>query len=438
MKRLMKRLGIGAAAVAAVAALVWWFVRPTGPDVNAVPTVTVAMGPFTRTVSAEGVLKPVKTTLVAAPTKARDSLMIAWMLDDGDPVKKGDVVVRFDPGEATQRLADSKADRTAADSKSEKERTLASSTLHERDRAARLTREEIARNQQLGKKDPRFFPKSEVIESEIDDGLYAQRLSHAKEARKIEEKLARSKLDLVAIERRKADVFNQQAQDTLDELELRAPHDGTFVLQRWGFRGVLKAGDRAFPGMRIAEISTSERMDAEVFVLEADAGGLATGRAATVVLEAQPDVVWQGKVKRVDPFPKPRQPEVPAQYFATLLSMKGNTSGLRPGQRLHATIVLEEQPQAMVVPRQAVFRRDNDSIVYRRAGARFEPVKVQLGPGTVGRLVIASGVKPGDRLALRDPTVTADQAVKAPNKAPDRAPTSGDRDRGGGGGGRRR
>jgi multidrug efflux pump subunit AcrA (membrane-fusion protein) len=156
-----------------------------------------------------------------------------------------------------------------------------------------------------------------------------------------------------------------------------------------------------------------------------------------VVLEAQPDVVWKAKVKRVDPFPKPRQPEVPAQYFATLLSIQGNTSGLRPGQRLHATIVLDEQPQAMVVPRQAVFRRDNDNIVYRRNGSRFEPVKVKLGPGTVGRLVIAEGVKPGDRLALRDPTVTADQAVNAPNKAPERAPTSGG-ERGGGGGGRRR
>jgi HlyD family secretion protein len=149
-------------------------------------------------------------------------------------------------------------------------------------------------------------------------------------------------------------------------------------------------------------------------------------------------VTWKAKVKRVDPFPKPRQPEVPAQYFATLLSIQGNTSGLRPGQRLHATIVLDEQPQAIVVPRQAVFRRDNDNIVYRRSGSRFEPVKVKLGPGTVGRLVIAEGVKPGDRLALRDPTMTADQAVKAPNKAPERAPSSSGGERGGGGGGRRR
>jgi len=66
-----------------------------------------------------------------------------------------------------------------------------------------------------------------------------------------------------------------------------------------------------------------------------------------------------------------------------------------------------------VVPRQAVFRRDNDNIVFRRSGGRFEPVKVKIGAGTVGRLVIASGVRPGDQLALRDPTLSADEAVQA-------------------------
>jgi HlyD family secretion protein len=382
-------------------------------DVRDVPTFTVTEAPFTRTVSAEGVLKPVKTTVVSAPSEGREPLMIAWMAEDGDLVKAGEVVVRFDALEVTKRLADGQSDRVAAESRIAKEKTLSESSVHDRDRTAEVTREEMDNNRKLGKKDPRFFPKAEVIESEIDDGLFQKRLDHARDARQIEEKLGRTRVDLAAIDRRKAELYQQQASATLKQLEIRAPHDGTFTLQKWGFRGTLHAGDRAFAGMRIAEISTSEQMDAEVFVLEADAGGLAVGRKATVVLEAQPDVVWKAKVKRVDPFPKPRQPEVPAQYFATLLEIEGKTAGLRPGQRLHATIVLDEKPKALVVPRQAVFRRDNDNIVYRRSGGRFEPTKVKIGAGTVGRLVIAGGVKPGEQLALRDPTLSADEAVGA-------------------------
>jgi HlyD family secretion protein len=393
----------------------WLGVRTlrSGGEARDVPTITLAEAPFTRTVSAEGVLKPVKTTVVSAPSEGREPLMIAWMAEDGDPVKKGDVVVRFDALEVTKRVADGQSDRAAAESRIEKEKTLSQSSLQERDRTTAVTREELDSNRQLGKKDPRFFPRSEVIESEIDEGLFQKRLDHARDARQIEEKLGRSRVDLAAIDRRKAELYQKQASATLKQLEIRAPHDGTFTLQRWGFRGTLHAGDRAFAGMRIAEISTSEQMDAEVFVLEADAGGLAAGRQATVVLEAQPDVVWKAKVKRVDPFPKPRQPEVPAQYFATLLEIEGKTAGLRPGQRLHATITLDEKPKALVVPRQAVFRRDNDTIVYRRSGGRFEPTRVKIGAGTVGRLVIASGVKPGDQLALRDPTLSADEAVAA-------------------------
>lgn len=378
-----------------------------------VPTFTVAEGPFTRTVSAEGVLKPVKTTVVSAPSEGREPLMIAWMAEDGDPVKQGEVVVRFDALEVTKKLADGQSDRAAAESRIEKEKTLSAGSLHERDRTAAVTREELENNRQLGKKDPRFFPRAEVIESEIDEGLFQKRLDHARDARQIEEKLGRSRVDLAAIDRRKAELYQKQASATLKQLEIRAPHDGTFTLQRWGFRGTLHAGDRAFAGMRIAEISTSEQMDAEVFVLEADAGGLSAGKKATVVIEAQPDVVWKAKVKRVDPFPKPRQPEVPAQYFATLLEIEGKTAGLRPGQRLHATIVLDEKQKALVVPRQAVFRRDNDNIVFRRSGGRFEPAKVKIGAGTVGRLVIAGGVKAGDQLALRDPTLSADETVGA-------------------------
>jgi len=387
--------------------------RSGGSDGGEVPSFTVIETAFTRTVSADGVLKPVKTTVISAPSDGREPLMIAWMTEDGDPVKKGDVVVRFDSLEVTKRLADGQSDRAAADSRIEKEKTLSQTSLHERDRTASVTREELDNTRKLGKKDPRFFPRAEVIESEIDETLFEKRLDHARDARRIEEKLGRSKVDLAAIDRRKAELYQQQASATLKKLEITAPHDGTFVLQRWGFRGTLHAGDRAFPGMRIAEISTSLQMDAEVFVLEADAGGLAVGRRATVVLEAQPDVTWKAKVKRVDPFPKPRQPEVPAQYFATLLEIEGKTAGLRPGQRLHATIVLDEQAKALVVPRQAVFRRDNDNIVYRRSGGRFEAVKVKIGAGTVGRLVIASGVRPGDQLALRDPALSADETVKA-------------------------
>src|SRR5687767_2980303 len=85
--------------------------RPAGGDARNVPTFELEEVPFTRTVNAEGVLKPVKTTVINAPGEAREAMMIAWMLDDGDPVKKGEVVIRFDSDELGRKLADGEGQR---------------------------------------------------------------------------------------------------------------------------------------------------------------------------------------------------------------------------------------------------------------------------------------------------------------------------------------
>ncbi len=389
----------------------------TDGNTEGVPTFMVTESPFSRTVRAEGLLKPVKTTLLVAPASALEVLTISWMAEDGTPVKKGDVVVRFDPTDASRWLQVGKADRDAADRRIDKERATSDSSLNQRQRQAVVSREELANAKQLGKKDPRYFPRSEVIESEIDVGMYNQRIEHAHAAQAVEVKLAASKIDLLEVDRERADYQTRKARSALGGLALRAPHDGTFLLERSAGNnrrsGMLKVGERAFPGMRVGEIATSEKMTAEVYIIEGDAGGVAPGKSAIVVLEARPDITMKAHVVKVDPFPKAIEVDVPAHYFATTLDIDAATAGLKPGQRLHATLVLEEQAKALVVPRQTVFKDDDQTFVYRRrsAGEGFDQVRVKLGPGTVGRIVVAEGLRPGDQVALRDPRVSLDDTA---------------------------
>jgi HlyD family secretion protein len=415
-------IGAVGAAVVGGALLAWGAFSRLNNRNAEVPLLELQPAPFSRVVTAEGYLRPVKATPLTAPNRGR-ALLIAWMAEDGAQVKKGEVVVRFDSEEATRALADGEADREAALSRIQREQLQVQSALSERTRAASLTQEEMRQASELGKKDPRFFPRNEVIESEIDEGLLKARLDQTQLARNVEKRLGDSRVALLAVDREKADREAQRAARTLESLEVRAPHDGTFVIQRWGWgQRVLQAGDRAFASMRVGEVATNDRMDAEVAVLEADAGGLVPGKEAKVVLDARPDVIWKAKVKKVDPFPKAKHPEVPTQYFGALLSIQGNTAGVKPGQRLTASIVLDQLPQALAVPRQAIFRNDRGTYVFRRRGFRgdFEKVLVTLGSGTVGRVVVAGGLSPGDRIALRDPSRTADELASPP--AGSRAP----------------
>jgi HlyD family secretion protein len=406
---------LGLAAIAVLGRLaVSGFSSSRGPDV---PVYTVTPGPFSRQVTAEGTLRPVKATPVTAPGEGR-SLLIAWMVEDGASVKKGDVVVRFDKVDATRALADGQDDERAAGARIEKEQRMIGSAVAERGRAAQLTKTEIVHARSLGKKDPRFFPRAEVIESEIDEGLLATRLEETEATQVAEKRLGKSRVELLAVDRHKAELQRAEAQKTLASLEVRAPHDGMFLVARLGWsQRMLQTGDRAYPGMRVAEVATAERMEADVMVLEADAGGLSAGKRAEVVLEAQPDRVLPAKVKKVEPFPKTRHFEVPTQYFGAVLSLTGDSSGLKPGQRLRATIVLDEVPSALSIPRQAVVTRASGAFVQRRQGeglhSGWQTVKVTLGAGTVGRVLVTSGLSAGDVIALRDPNRSADETIEA-------------------------
>ena len=64
---------------------------------ESVPTFTAEPAQFARRVTADGVLKAVKATPLAAPMNVPQSLRIASIADDGALVKKDDLVVTFDP-----------------------------------------------------------------------------------------------------------------------------------------------------------------------------------------------------------------------------------------------------------------------------------------------------------------------------------------------------
>jgi HlyD family secretion protein len=368
-----------------------------------VPTAPITQEPFRRIAEANGYLKPVDTMLISSPRGQRRPRVIAWMADDGAKVAAGDVLLRFDDADEKLRVKSNLSDRTKADRSLEKERVSAVSKQTDRELTAGVTKEELARTKELGVKDQRFFSRNDVIESQLDEKLYDNRLKHAADAKVMEQKVSSRQLEVLGVERQKAITQGEEAQKALASLEVRATTAGTFVVERNGER-MIRKGDMVWPGMRIAELATSLRMEAEVFVLEADAGGLAIGKEAELVVESQPNITYKAKVASVEPFPKPLHPDVPTQYFTARITSDEIPAGLKPGQSVRVRVFLENRDKALVVPRQAVFERNGENVVFKEVGNnKFERVPVKLGPGTVGRLVVQEGPPVGTRVALRDP-----------------------------------
>lgn len=400
-------------------------------DKVAVPVATVVRGDFARWVPAEGVLRAAQSMPLSIPDEVPDRLRIAWIAPEGARVAAGDVVLRFDPSELERKLDDSGSDLESNRLRVAKERTETAATLANLDRDAASAESDLDHAESFANKDEMIFSRNEILEAAIDRELSEARLANTRSARGREERVHRTDLELLAIDRREIEAELDRARRGVEALTVRAPIAGLLVYRR-DWRGQApRVGEDAWPGQPLAEIPNLATMEVEAYVLEADAGGLAKGKAARVSLEAAPDQTWTAKVGTLDNLAKPRFRNSPVQYFALSLVFDGDPAGLKPGQRVKVDLLLEEAPNVLQVPRQAVFEKDGASLVYRRQGRSFEAVPVTVVSSGMGRAVVEGGLEAGDEVALDDPTRPAGAA--SPELAtPSPPPTSSS----GGGGGR--
>jgi RND family efflux transporter MFP subunit len=243
-----------------------------------------------------------------------------------------------------------------------------------------------------------IFSKNEILTSRIDGKLSEARMKHSEATEAIDRSIASKRMQLLALEEEKAKQEINQALEGLERMEVKAPHDGIFV-----YKWEIQPGETVWPGQEIANLPLVDTMEAEVFVLEADAMGLKEGVPASLRIEAHHETVYEGSIKKIADLAKPRERKVPTQYFEVILKLeKTDLEKMKPGQRVMATLKLEGV-EALVVPRQCIFDEDGSMVVYRQTGKAFESVPVTLGAGTPGRVSIEEGISAGDIIATENP-----------------------------------
>ncbi len=401
-------LVLAAAALLAVAGARYgrWIPRAAGGSEGDVPVAEVRLRDFVRKVRAEGFLKARVSTVLTAPMiTGQSSLKVAWLAPDGVFVHEGDVVVRFDPAQIESELLEGEDQAATVENKAVKSKAENEAKLENLGRDAAIAGKEKEIAASFQSKDAEIWSRRDIIESEIDLSLADERMEFAREAKDSTAKVAEVEGQILALERKKADLMIENSRSGLDSLVIRAPHDGLFVLHReWG--DVVKVGETVWPQRPVAEIPRLEEMEAKVYVLEADAGGLAQGKRAEVSPESRPDRVYPGTVRSVAALAMSRNRWSPVQYFEVTLALESSPPELRkPGARVSATLFLEEERDVLVVPREAVFRdEERNRYVWLKAADGFRKKNVEVGPAGIGLAVIRNGLSEGDRVALADPS----------------------------------
>ena len=257
--------------------------------------------------------------------------------------------------------------------------------------------------------------KAEVV-SRIEGAEANLKVGDAEQAlREAEAKLkSDSAVDQSTIEGKKhasgkADYDAQRAETALASMTLKAPADGTvslFSIWHNGSEGPFKAGERAWPGMPIAELPDAGSLRIAARVDETERGRLALQQPVTLQLDAIADRQFTGKVESIGTiatsdfsagWPVPRN-------FDLEIAINEADPRLKPGMTVQITVIVDRVPDAITIPAQASFLKSGQTVAYVWNGSTFKERAIQVERRSRDRILISSGLQPGDLVALKDPT----------------------------------
>ncbi len=391
-----------AAASAAVFGLVHY-----SSKAPSVPTFQVKRGEFLDALEFRGQMKAMKSVTMAAPSDAGD-LQILKIATDGAAVKKGDVVVEFDPSKTQQEL---KQDQSALKSaQAEIEQARAQAQLNEEVDTTAVMKAKY--NVEVAKLDA---SKGEIV-SRIEGAEDNLKVADAEQAlREAEAKLkSDTAVDQATIEdkkhaSRKAEYDAERAQTALAAMTLKAPSDGTIsLLSVWhnGSEGPYKAGERAWPGAAIAELPDAASLRIAARVDETERGRLAVSQPVTLQLDAIADRQFTGRIERIGTIASSDFSSgwpIPRNFDLEIASDQADPR-LKPGMTVQITVIVDRVPDAIAIPAQAAFLKSGENVAYVWNGSAFQERGLQIERRSRDRILVSSGLKPGDLVALKDPT----------------------------------
>lgn len=399
------RVIIGLLAAASLGAFGWVRASRKTPKV---PTFQVERGEFLDALQFRGELKAMKSVTISAPADA-ENLQILKIATDGATVKQGDIVVEFDPSHTSQQYAQNKSTLKSAQAETDQVREQGKLTEEEDTTAVVKARYAV----EVAKLDA---SKNEIV-SHIEGEEARLKVTDAQQSlREAEEKLksdrAKNKatVDSHDYASKKAQFDASRAEHTLASMQLKSPADGTISLVPvWhdGNEHPFKAGERAWAGAPMAEIPDASSLRVEAHIDETERGRLALAQSATVQLDAVADRQFTGKIEKIGtiastdftagwPFPR---------NFNLDIALDVKDPRLRPAMTAQITVIVQRIPNSISIPVQASFLKSGHTVAYVWNGSRFEERTIQVERRSRDRALIASGLRPGDVVALNDPSV---------------------------------
>ena len=167
----------------------------------------------------------------------------------------------------------------------------------------------------------------------------------------------------------------------LKEATIRATIDGVVT------RRHIKVGHTLNPSTPAFEMKRLDAIEAEVNVPEREIGRIHKGQYARVRIDALADEQFDGEVARVAPEVDPT-----SGTFRVTVTLGNDDGRLKPGMFARVDVRIDQRPNALLAPLDAVVSRRDDSSVFVVEGGTVGRRSVETGYVSDGNVEILAGV----------------------------------------------
>jgi HlyD family secretion protein len=391
-------ISLAATAVVGLGALfvgkdVWQWLDFGGKEGTPVRMEAVSEGTLTETVSAPGIVEPLRKVDISAEVSAR---IVELPRREGDRVRAGDLLMRLDDRDLKAALQSAEARRDGERYRLEAERSRIVGSQNNMENARALAQRQES-----------LFRAGDVSRQSYEDA--------ATRARDLEAQYLAQKNTIVQLEKSlaAAEATIEQQREALRRTVVVAAIDGVVTQLNAEVGELVVVGTMNMAGTRIMTIADLSKMKLTAKVSEADIPRVAKGQSAEVRINGYKNRVFKGTVDEVA-LSRTVEARDGTGYFKTavLLDLGGEQvfSGL--GGNVEISIAAHS---GLNVPSQAVVERSVDllpesvrssplipagrktaNVIYRVVDGKAVATVVSTGASNLTSTIIADGLKAGE------------------------------------------
>ncbi len=339
-----KKLIVGITVVLLILGLVYWKIRSSrNQREKNIQTVTVKRMTLKEELAATGRIQALKSVDVKSEVSGK---IINLKVDEGDYVKKGDLIAQLDSTEAELNYRKAESNYLTAKANFERQKVL--------------------------------FEKEFVT---------------------------RGQLEAAENTFKQAESDYPSAKENTDKTSIYAPKSGQ-VIKKYLEEGNVIASGASFvsSGNNIFTIADVTHKYVETEVDEVDIGDIREGTPALITVDAYPTKNFSGKVTRVSPMATVEQN---LTFFNVKVEIFDSSNLLRVNMSADVKIIPKKKENALAIPLEVLKGKKNDYyVMVKRNPGKFEKQSIKIGIENDKYVEIVEGLNENDEILVKELTAS--------------------------------